>query len=378
MRLRAATAEGFRNLAPVRLALSPGVNVFLGANGQGKSNLLEALDYPALARSYRGARDEDLIAFSATHARVTVDVEDDAGGLLRFECGLARGRERHLRLDGAILERRADLVGRLATVVFEPQSVQLAGGPPELRRRFADQGLSILDRAYFEHLQACSRALRQKGALLRDARRAGTPPSRLAGELAAWNQELATHAAALCESRAGWARELSPRAAAAYARLDPTSPCISVSYVPNLKACRGGAQGEELAREILAELDYIGTNEVQRGRALAGPQLDDFELLLGGVGLRGFGSRGEARSAALALKLAHGELIYEQRRVRPVLIFDDVFSELDKARVRRLQEMCAAEHQLLIATARPDDVAGWRPDSLRAWQVREGRLEELP
>ncbi len=376
MRLREASFEGFRNLAPARLGLSPVANVFLGGNGQGKSNLLEALNYPALGRSHRGARDEDLVAFGGEAARVCVSTAIEGGGDLVFEYALGRAGERRVRVDGEPVARRADLVGRLASVVFDPPSVLIAGGPPELRRRFADQGLSVLDPGCLVRLVACHRAVRQKAALLRDARRAGRPSGRVREELAAWNRELAGQAGPLCESRAEWAGAMAPRAASAYAELDPASPCMSLSYVPSMEACRRGLAGQELVQEILQELDYIAPEEVRRGRVLSGPHLDDYELLLGGVSLRGFGSRGEARSAALALKLALGELIFEQRRVRPVLIFDDVFSELDKGRAHRLQERCAADHQLIIATARPDDVAGWRPAELRTWRVDGGRLEE--
>ncbi len=378
MWLLEASIEGFRNLIPSRLVLSPTVNVFHGGNGQGKSNLLEALNYPALGRSYRGARDDDMVAAGAAQAHVAVSCRTDNGDHILFECGMEKGGPGRLRIDGEPVRRRADLVGRMATVVFEPQSVQLAAGAPELRRSFADQSLSVLDQAYFRRLMNCHRALRQKAALLRDARRAGASPSRVRAEAEIWNREIAREAAALCESRATWARELDPRAAAIYAEMDPGSACLKFVYLPSLEACRRGLAGEDLAQEILSELDYIGPHEVRRGRPLAGPHLDDFQLLLGGIGLRGYGSRGEARSAALALKLAHGELIFAQRRVRPILIFDDVFSELDKARVRRLQQECAARHQLLIATARPDDVAGWKPDGLRTWRVEGGRLEELP
>ena len=110
---------------------------------------------------------------------------------------------------------------------------------------------------------------------------------------------------------------------------------------------------------------------------MAGPHLDDFEILLAGISLRKYGSQGELRSAAIALKLAQAEVIHSQKNVRPVLFFDDIFSELDPERARRLQQMCSAEHQLLIATARRDDVSGWRPEGLKVWRVRAGRIEAM-
>lgn len=377
MRLLEAGVDDFRNLAATRLVFSPGVNVFLGANGQGKSNLLEALDYVSLGRSHRGARDDDLLRFGAAGARISLALEEDSGTRRVFTCALGRGGERRLQFDGVAIERRADLVGQVATVLFDPATVSLATDGPEPRRRFADQAISSLDRSYLEHLQAYHRALRQKASLLRDLRRDGARVAAIAREeLGAWNRELARHAAPLCATRAIWARRLGPLVATAYAELDPASAPLVFRYRPRLATCRGDdGEKSDLAREILAEIDYIGEDEIRRGRPLAGPHLDDFELLLGGVSLRGFGSRGEMRSAALALKLAHGELIFQQRHVRPILFFDDVFSELDKGRARRLQERCAADHQLMIATARADDVAGWRPVDLRTWEINAGRVE---
>lgn len=376
MRLVDARIRGFRNLDDAEIAFSPTVNVFLGANGQGKSNLLEAVNYPALGRSHRGARDDELIGFGQPAADVQVTAADEQGRPVTFDLALERGGGRRLRVDGDLVPRRADLLGRLASVVYGPGTVELVSGPPEQRRRFADEGLATLEAEYLRHLQDYHRALRQKARLLHDCRRGGVTP-RSRDELAAWTREQAAHAAPLCAGRSAYAAALTAQASAGYRTIANLQNSLIIRYKPNLQGLGDGDDLPEMQREIQSFLDYIGEDELRRGRPLAGPQLDDFEVLLDGTSLRTYGSQGEMRSAAIALKLAQGEVFFEKRQVRPVLIFDDIFSELDQTRARRLQESCVADHQLVIATAREDDVGSWRPPGLRRWTIAGGRVEPL-
>lgn len=382
MRLVEAFLSGFRNLAEARLAFSPGVNVFTGANGQGKTNLLEALNYPALGRSFRGARDEELVGFGAAAAHVAVEAETESGAREQYEYGLERGGGRRLRVAGEPVPRKADLVGRLATVVYDPQTVTLVRGAPEGRRRYLDQGLCGLDHAYFVELQAYNRALKQKTSLLRDAAAGGRgrPGARgnLRDDLKAWSDEMARHAAPLIRDRARYVRELGPVAQDVLAGFTGRESSLEIVYAPGLEIAEKEAPVNDLTREISSFLDYIGETEIRRGRCLAGPHADDLDLVLDGVSLRTFGSQGETRSVAIALKLAQGELVFRRRRIRPILFFDDIFSELDQERTRRLQEATAQMHQVFIATARADDVAGWRPHDARRWTVEAGRITEAP
>jgi DNA replication and repair protein RecF len=131
---------------------------------------------------------------------------------------------------------------------------------------------------------------------------------------------------------------------------------------------------DELAGAISAEFDYIMDSEIRRGRPLSGPQFDDFGITLEGVDLRTYGSQGQTRTAAIAMILGRSDVLFGQRRMRPVLFFDDIFSELDRERTRRLQEMSSRDHQVFIASARSDDITGWRPEGLRAWRVQGGRF----
>ncbi|HPF69363.1 MAG TPA: DNA replication and repair protein RecF [Candidatus Krumholzibacteria bacterium] len=392
MRIVSARISGFRNLAEDAFAFSPRVNLLLGRNGEGKTNLLEALNWLALGRSHRGSRNEDLIAFGRDDLHVGLELEEDQGGLVSCEFGLDRSGGRRLRIDGELVKRRTDLVGRLATVFFNPDSIRLVQGGPEGRRQFADQGMAEIDPAYLGHLAALQRALKQKAGLLRDIKRGVVSGARGRQELAAWNAEIAGHAAPVCRGRADYAALVTPFADRIHRELAGAAEPLVLTYRPRLESARrilsaGGAgeaekhsENKGFEQDISAELDYIVGLEMQRGRPLTGPQLDDFEVRLGGpdgLDLRTFGSQGETRSAAIALILARSDALDSRRGVRPVLFLDDIFSELDRDRTRRLQEMASHLHQVFIATARPGDVADWRPADRRAWTVEAGRFSEI-
>ena len=385
MRIVSASVDGFRNLKTASFTFSPRVNLILGRNGEGKTNLLEALNYFALGRSHRGAKPEELIHFKKDHLHVGLDVEEESGAVLACEYGLGRDGGRRLRVDGEALRRRADLVGRLATVFFNPDSIRLVRGGPDGRRQFVDQGMAEIDPAFLTHLTSFQRALKQKNGLLRDLKKGLSDLATTRREMAAWNRELATHATAVCLGREQYAAFLTPFSSQAHKELIDNDLKLQFSYAPRLESVKNAisdsaentAPKDGLEQEILAEFDYISDSEIRRGRPLTGPQLDDFKVVLNGVDLRVYGSQGETRTAAIAMILARSDVLYQKRRIRPVLFFDDIFSELDRERTRRLQEMASHLHQVFIATARRDDIADWQPEQMKTWQVDKGGFSEV-
>ena len=385
MRIVSASIDGFRNLQPASFTFSPRVNLILGRNGEGKTNLLEALNYLALGRSHRGAKAEEMIPFEKDHLHVALEVEEDSGAVVSCEYGLGRDGGRRLRIDGEALRRRADLVGRLTTVFFNPDSIRLVRGAPERRRHFVDQGMSEIDPVFLTHLTAFQRVLKQKNGLLRDLKKGLVDYSETRRELAAWNRELATHASVVCVGRRQYAAYLTPFSDRTHNLLTDNKLKLDFSYVPRFECVAESlADGFEnqlpkdhFEQEILTEIDYIMDSEIRRGRPLIGPHLDDFKVVLGGVNLRAYGSQGETRTAAIALILAHSDVLYEKRRIRPVLFFDDIFSELDRERTRRLQELASHLHQVFIATARRDDITDWQPEQMKTWQVNRGAFCEV-
>jgi len=375
MKILTARINGFRNLQEAELTFSPQVNLFLGDNGQGKTNLLEALNFLALGRSHRGSQNEELIGFDTDGLYVSLEVDDPQREATVFEFGIERGGRRRFKIDGQTVRKRVDLVGRLATVFFDPDGISLVRGSPQKRRNFLDRGVSMLDPAYFEHLQAYRKALRQKARLLREARNGQYNFQGFEAELQAWNRKLAKHAAPVYMGRHSYTHEISPLASDKYHSLVENSGRLDFIFQPQLSAANNSLESAQFEAEILRDLDYIMRDEIRRARPLAGPQFDDCEVRLSETDLRTFGSQGETRSAAISLILAQSDLLFRKVNVRPVLFLDDVFSELDRNRARRLQELTAGKHQVFVATARQDDIAQWRPEGMKVWQVINGTIE---
>jgi DNA replication and repair protein RecF len=363
----------FRNLSEVQLVFSGGVNLFTGRNGHGKTNVLEALNYATLGRSFRGAPDRELIRFDTEAAHVSVLAEDDAGETITFEFGLDRNGARKIRVDEQPLRRRADLVGKLRAVVFDPQTVDLVRGGPEIRRRFLDQAISSIDADYFQDLQSYTRALKQKNSLLREHRRTGL---NVRDDIRLWSREMLQHAAPIIGKRFEFLRESTPLTDEAHGAFTGSTGALELQYQTQVTKAKNSPDIDELYKEIEGVFDYIWESEIKRGRCLAGPHLDDFSVALDGVDLRIFGSRGETRSAAIALKLAQSELVRLRSGTYPILFFDDIFSELDSSRSSRLQEITSPAHQVFIATARDDDIRQWQPEIFAHWVVSEGNLIE--
>ena len=202
MRILNASLQGFRNLQESTFEFSPRVNIVLGRNGEGKTNLLEALNFFALGRSHRGAKIEEMIGFDEDSLFVRLDAEGPAGTRLRCEYAFERGRGNRFFLNGNVISRRSDLVGLLNTVYFDPNSIRLVRGEPRRRRHFVDQGIAETDPLFLPHLTSFQRALRQKNGLLRDLKTGHADFATARDELHAWNRELAHHAAEICLGRA--------------------------------------------------------------------------------------------------------------------------------------------------------------------------------
>ncbi len=377
----------FRNLDKIQLDVSPQINIFLGRNGQGKTNLLEGLCYLALGRSHRGSGDREIVGFGAEGFHVALEGRAASGAAFRLEASVALDGSKKLKLDGQPLARNSDLVGRLSAVLFNPDEIDLTKGSPDHRRRFLDYTLSVISAEYFRHLVEYRRVLAQKNRLLKERGRD------LAAEIEAWDEELAVTGAPLVQARAAVIAPLQGAAAEAYAALDAAGARLSMALESSAglgqgagpSAGRGEAEGqsaepdgESVTDRLRAALRRARDRERALGFAIVGPHRDRLRLRLGGRSLRRYGSQGEMRSAAIALKLAQAELIYQRTSERPVVFLDDIFSELDHGRTEALQRRLHRDHQLFVATARPEDVRamrGW--EGVKAWSVREGRVTQL-
>lgn len=377
----------YRSWPSAEVPLQPGVNVLIGRNGTGKTNLVEALGYLATLSSYRVATDAPLIRRGAERAVVRAAVVSDDRELL-LEIEINNGRANRARINRAPLTRARDLLGVLRTVLFAPEDLALVRGDPAERRRFTDDVL-IMRAPRMAGVRAdYDRVLKQRNALLKTA----GPARRGGGELATldvWDEHLATAGAELVHARLALVAELRPHVAAAYADLAGAGDAVGLVYRgtvpipdsagdpdPATDAVTHSTQDptpdpipdpppdptpsiDALRESMLAELIRVRQNELDRGISLVGPHRDDLELVLGSGPAKGYASHGESWSFALALRLGSFALLRSDG-VDPILVLDDVFAELDTTRRDRLAALVADAEQVVITAAVPGDV----PDAL--------------
>jgi len=358
----------YRSWPAAEVPLQPGVNVLIGRNGTGKTNLVEALGYLATLSSHRVATDAPLIRRGAERAVVRAAVVSDDRELL-LEIEINNGRANRARINRAPLTRAHDLLGVLRTVLFAPEDLALVRGDPAERRRFTDD-LLIMRAPRMAGVRAdYDRVLKQRNALLKTAglaRRGG-------GELATldvWDEHLAAAGAELVQARLALIAEIRPHVAAAYADLAGAGDAVGLVYRGTVPLPDGdpvtdvvGANPDDVPRpgidtvreSMLAELIRVRQHELDRGISLVGPHRDDLELVLGDGPAKGYASHGESWSFALALRLGSFALLRSDG-VDPILVLDDVFAELDTTRRDRLATLVADAEQVVMTAAVPDDV----------------------
>jgi DNA replication and repair protein RecF len=350
----------FRSWTRADLSFEPGASVLIGANGEGKTNLLEAVGYLATLGSHRVATDAPLIRAGAERAVVQAAVVS-AGRQLVLEVEITAGRANRAKLNRSPVPRPRDILGGLRTVLFAPEDLAIVRGDPSERRRFLDDVLVQLTPRLAGVRADYERVLKQRAALLKTAgaaRRAGGPGDLRTLEV--WDGHLATHGAQLLAARLALVAALRPYAIQSYAELAPASGQLALSYVSSVVDPAGNDTGvipavEELSAALLAELARVRPQEIERGVSLVGPHRDDLEIRLNDLPLRGYASHGEGWSAALALRLACYELLSADG-AEPVLILDDVFAELDAARRDQLASIAGKAEQVLISAAVLGDV----------------------
>jgi DNA replication and repair protein RecF len=383
MYVRQLAVTDFRSWEHAELEFDTGVAVLVGANGQGKTNLIEALSYLSTLNSHRVSTDAPLVRHGAQRAIVRTAVVH-AGRELTVELEIAPGRANRARLNKSPVPRPREILGVLRTVLFAPEDLALVRGDPGQRRRFLDD-LLVLRAPRLAGVQAdYDKVLRQRVALLKSAgatRRTGAGAADLR-TLDVWDGHLARHGAELLGARLDLLVELTPHVRAAYRAVAPESAAVELEYrsslgdaLPAAVQETGKADIDLLEAALLAELVRLRSAEVERGVCLVGPHRDDLELRLGGLPAKGYASHGESWSFALALRLGSYQLL-RCGGAEPVLLLDDVFAELDTRRRARLAEVALAAEQVLVTAAVPADVPaelqGIRFD-VHGGQVRRAR-----
>jgi DNA replication and repair protein RecF len=370
----------FRSYERAELDLEPGVTAFLGPNGQGKTNLVEAVDYAATQSSHRVAADQPLVRFGADRAVVRLKVRrDDREAMIELE--INPGKANRARLNRGALPRARDALGIVRTVLFAPDDLELVKGDPSARRRFLDDLLVTRQPRFAGVRSDYERLLKQRNTLLKTAgRRGGGRPNESAlSTLDSWDAHLAQIGAELLAARLELVSAIEPHVGTHYAAVAESvdkpdgGNQTQLVYRASL-ALDGATERDALEALLLAEMARRRAEELDRGVTLVGPHRDDLEIALGRLPARGYASHGESWSVALSLRLAAFDLLRADGD-DPVLILDDVFAELDAHRRECLAEIVREAEQVLVTAAVEEDV----PKELvrRHYAVQSGEVRRV-
>jgi len=366
----------FRSYGGADVALGAGVSTFVGANGQGKTNLVEAVEYLSTLSSHRVSSDLPLVRSGAERAVVRARVQagrDDPRSLL-LEVEITPGKANRARLNRSPLRRAREIVGVLRTVVFAPEDLAVVKGDPAERRRFLDDLLVARWPRLAGVRSDYDRVLRQRNTLLKSlsGRFRATVVAEAAATLEVWDSHLAAAGGELLEARLATLADLRAHVAKAYADIAPAHHEATAEYASALPLAEH-AQRSELAALLAQAMAERRGDEIQRGVSLVGPHRDDITLSLGTLPARGYASHGESWSLALALRLGSFSLLRADG-VEPVLVLDDVFAELDTSRRERLAAAVQSAEQVLVTAAVEADVPA--PLQGRRFTVAAGEVQE--
>ncbi len=376
MRVDDLSLTDFRSYPRLEVAFGPGPHVVVGSNAAGKTNLLEAMVVLSRGGSHRARSDQELIRWGAPVSRLeaVVSSEPASQATNRLEVALAAPgagvrAQKRIRVNG--VGRRADALGDvLRTVLFAPESMALVSGSPSLRRDELDLLASQLRPAHGRALATYGRALSQRNSLLRLIREGSADRD----QLPYWDRVLVEEGGAIVEGRLVVLGELEDALAGAHLEIAPGESPLAVAYETNAPARPGETPADALRRRLRETAE----KEAWNGQTLVGPHRDDIRFILGGRDAASYGSRGQQRSIILAFKLAELDLLARRDGVAPLLLLDDVFSELDPDRRAHLVRRIGALPQAFITTTALEDLDPALVAESTAWRVAPGRLERIP
>ena len=360
MRIDSVRLDNFRNYETLELHPDPGINLFYGDNAQGKTNILEAIYVCGTTRSHRGGKDKEMIRFGCEESHIRMEVTKKEIPW-RIDMHLKKSRAKGIAVNGAPIRRAGELLGICNFVFFSPEDLGIIKNGPAQRRRFMDMELCQLDALYVRDLSAYSRVLMQRGSLLRDL----PFHPELEDTIGVWDLQLEQYGTRLIRARERFVEELNALTGPIHERISGGRESLTIIYEKNTEPDNFAAQIRENAkRDRKLKLTHTG------------PHRDDLGLFIGGEDIRRFGSQGQQRTAALSLKLAEIELVRKRSGEGPVLLLDDVLSELDRARQRDLLDSIGDIQTLITGTGTDAFLeSGFHID--RLYQVKAGKLAQI-
>jgi DNA replication and repair protein RecF len=355
MQCKNIQVENFRNIEAASVAFSPGVNLLLGDNAQGKTNLLEAISLMAIGKSFRGVRDADLIRFGQQKATVTLDYCDHIRDM-RLTATLMAGRKRRMEQNGLPVAKMSELIGGLRVVLFCPEHLSIIKSGPELRRNFLDVAISQLKPVYMSSLQRYNKILKERNRLIKEAADNEAARRVMEDTIDVWSEQLAHEGAIIARYRVEYIQKIRQAAALVFSDMTEgrESPDFHYLGTAHLSCEEDYLDTKKTESAFLNLLTASHAREIGAGYTLWGIHRDDIDITLNGVCARLFASQGQQRSLALAMKLSEGEICREECSEHPVYLFDDVLSELDARRRDYLTERIQGK-QVILTTCEPSE-----------------------
>lgn len=321
------TLHNFRNYADVSFCPDEGVNVLIGRNAQGKSSLLEAIYVAATSRSWRAGRDIEMIRWEADQARISLEVSRVEQNDIEIEVTLGRNEKKYLSVNTIRQTRLADLIGQVNVLLIEPEDGEIIRGEPSVRRRFLNLEISQVQPMYCHLLVNYRKILEQRNRLLKDMHRTRSRD----GVLDVWNEQLVSYGSKILERRLAFVEKIAKLAREIHAQITDGSEDLGIRYSSKVNL-EGAVTAADLSARLKTRLEEVRDEEVLRGITLAGPQRDDLIFTVNGVDARVYASHGQQRTIALSLRLAELEVMEETAKEPPVVLLDDVMTDLDEER----------------------------------------------
>lgn len=346
MEIKSIELKNFRNYNNQHLFLNKGINVLVGKNAQGKTNLLESIFLCAIGKSPRTAREKDLIKWESSFSKVTLELEQMVGRK-KIEFFLFQNQNKSIKINGFTLKKMGELMGEFQAVYFSPDELKLVKDSPAERRKFMDISLSQLSKNYFYNLSKYNQILIQRNKLLK------VSPNKevLLDTISIWNEQLATVGAKIIKDRKVFLSKLKDFAAASHEYLTSDKEILSLEYMGFLANSE-----KEIKEEFLDKLTKNLDKDYSLRYTSIGPHRDDIKILLNNIDVRNFGSQGQQRTSALSLKLAEVEFFKSMFGEYPVLLLDDVLSELDDERKSKLLKKVGNFQTIISCTSFDFDI----------------------
>jgi len=362
----------FRNYAHLDLNFIQSLNILIGENAQGKTNILEAILFIALSRSARTSRDAELVRWEESLARVHGEVDRRRREKVHIDITLDRSGHKTFKVNNIPKSRLAEVIGQVNVVMFSPQDREIISGEPAARRRFLNLAIAQTHPDYYFNLACYNKVLSQRNRLLKSFHSATSDGALLE----AWDEQLLTYGSRLIAIRERVVSQLSRCAALTHHKLAGGREHLEVFYRSNVHL-DGASQEADLRAAYAAELRRWRKEEIRRGMTLVGPHRDDLKLLINRAEARMYGSQGQQRTAVLALKLAEVNLVREWIGESPILLLDDVMSELDDSRRQQVMALTDEVEQILITCSQQQTFSDAILRQAGLFRVHEGQVERL-